>query len=1578
MSHCINTSSEEFQTLAQVTNLNPVILAAKISLWQDKHGLDSFPNAEDIKATTKQAGLPVVASPQVLRMVKDFLTRIGVETKGVNEIVVNGVKQNANAVALTTQHLVQVVNGKEAQALPEEAMHFATDIIEQTNPALFNRLMKEVNSYQTYKDVLADYGTDPLYQTKEGKPDIRKLKKEAIGKILAEVIINQNKHSTEDNEHVTRTQNWWDKIVEYLKDLFLRSGFDQAAMKILSGEDIGTAADIKEGGAYLQKSQQDLVTDNILSVSRSISKKTVKNPAGGEEEKYFINGKQIKWRVSNITKSWFEKLNADNALTDSEYQKALNTLRADKGTDGHHDLEYIHDLYFDKDGNRRVEPLDDEFYQSKLNPLDRTMYEKLKENYEERINTYPPGTRILSEVTIYDAKRDVAGTIDFLAIMPDGKTDILDWKFKVIDTDFYEDIPWYNIASWNRQMGQYKVILQNNYGIKSSDFRQTMMVPIRALYTKGNAKQGILPKLNSLEIGDVNIKNIKDDYLIPVGLESQKTGIRRLDQLLDKLNALYQKLSEQRVPADERSNKNEQLNALFKAIRHLQMKQNIEPLLDQAKTLNKQMQRLLDRYEDEFRGKSKEDFTPKQIDDFAKEIHLAEEVLNSYQELNNELRFMFQGKELTEDEQLLKDELRDVVEDIRDYRASITEMYTDFTVDFIGGTLTAEKIVKGLTKWFGTTATIQLKALEDLYKKANRAFALSGMDTLNEVKRLEELKDKYTNWAKAKGFTNKNMFDVIRKKDKNELIDEFQTEFYHEMKKKTQQKDQAWIRDNIDVDAYKAHLDKKLANELERIDNKSYPGEGSKAEFAKQRDKQKATDKYSTSTSDSVGWLLYNELIKFPNREKWESEEWKELHKPANKPALDFYNYIRERNEYYASIGYISNPDARKFLPWVRKSFTENLMMDGKVTIGEQFLRNISIDESDIGYGKIDPITGKPIDELPRYFTTELEEGASSDLFKTMALYNEMAIKFGYMTEIENQGRALIRLEKNKKALATSIFGRTEKDEYGELKVNPNNVENSQLVEDMVKAIVYGQKYIQSETFDQLLGTIGNFGGKINSKLGMNIFPENLDGRKISVNKSVTTLNNMFQVKTLGVNLLSSVSNFFGGTANSWINSGKYFTKSDFVTTEMWLFANKMGGSDKQLMLAAMDYFIPYVENYNREAANKLSLNKLDAESIQDYLMILMRKGDQAVQAANFFAFFKNAIVQDGKVVNTREYLRSTPEFSSMYEGTQAERDARKDKFEAEVKRLNETQGLEKIGKVIDGKFVIPGVEQKDESVLELRRKVQAFTNDALGSASEENKRTINMTVYGNSFMIFKNWIPRLVDVRLGDMKYNAASDSYEWGRTRILAKVIGDSVLQKTFAVRDAVVANDKGIEYMRGLFEKKKEEYEANTGKTLDMTEDQFIDMFRNGIRNQLYDLMVLASMFSLFWGLKAMAPDDDEDPKVKNLFKFALKATDKLKDEIAYFYDPTSFLNLIKSGVFPSAGLLTDYGNVIKHTFQELWGLAFMDDEFVESNKVIKYWMRSFPFLTQVASYMPMFYPELSDDLGLKMTEQYGFRR
>ncbi len=51
MAHCVNRSSKEFQTLAETTNINPIILAAKVSLWQEKNGLDNFPAVEDLVKT---------------------------------------------------------------------------------------------------------------------------------------------------------------------------------------------------------------------------------------------------------------------------------------------------------------------------------------------------------------------------------------------------------------------------------------------------------------------------------------------------------------------------------------------------------------------------------------------------------------------------------------------------------------------------------------------------------------------------------------------------------------------------------------------------------------------------------------------------------------------------------------------------------------------------------------------------------------------------------------------------------------------------------------------------------------------------------------------------------------------------------------------------------------------------------------------------------------------------------------------------------------------------------------------------------------------------------------------------------------------------------------------------------------------------------------------------------------------------------------------------------------------------------------------------------------------------------------
>jgi len=1583
MAHCVNRSSQEFIALAEQSNINPIILAAKVSLWQEKNGLDNFPTVEDISNIKSKGEVfnteSSISSPKTIALINDFLSRIGVDVKSTKDIVVNGIRVDANAVANITQSLVQVVEGKESRALTEEAMHFAVEILEQKNPKLFNQLLKEINNYALLRDVMSEYSTNPLYQTTDGKPDIRKIKKEAIGKVLAETVINQNEGSTENPELLAKVESWWSEILNFLKGLFVTSGFDSAAMKVLSGEAIGTVADIRaeEGTVFLQKTKQEQVFDSIKEMSSKITK---------PEEDYYIDGRKIGRRVSNLVADWYERRFKSNDLTKSEFQKAVDDLKAEKGTAGHADFEHAFEIFVDENGFLRDEPLDDSGYVSQINPANNDMYELLKNNLKDRLNSFPKengGTRFMSEATIYDAQRDIAGTVDFLAVTPEGKVSILDWKFMDLNTDKYTDIPWYKVNAWNTQMDQYKYIIGKTYNVKNENFEQTRMIPIKAVYTKANPKTGALPKLLNIKIGDVNVKNIKEDYLLPVGLQSEKTGNKKIDTLLEKLNAIYKKLSEEKVLPSDKLNKAEQLNALFSAIRQLQVKQNIAPLLYQAKVLNKQVQGILDKYKSEFEGKDAKSFTADQISDFAESIETAREALTAYTKLDTELRFLFAG-ELSDEDKKLKEDLRDTVDNAREYEDLLKDVDEEFTNDIIGGSenvknlSTPEKIVRGISKMFGNTATLQLKGLEVLFKKANKAFAFAGMDTLAEVKKLTALKESYEKWASSKGLTKKNMFNAIQKQDANELIDEFNPEFYSTLKKKIQDQDFKWIKENVDVDVYKKHIEEKKKEEILRISNKPRIGTDAQNAFDIKRELTKVNDLYSLSTPTGIGWLLYDDIKNFPKRETWESEQWKELIKPENKPAKDFYDYIKERNEYYKEIGYINAKQARTFLPWVRKGLSEKLIFGGKISVGEQFLRHISVDEGDIGYGKVDPLTGKPVDSIPIYLTKQLDSDYSTDLFKTIAMYNEFAIKFKYLSDIEAQGRALIRLEQNKKAIATSMFGKTQYKD-GVIQYTPDNNENAKIIEDMVKAIVYQQKYIESETFDQMLGKLGNFGGKLNKVLGRDIFAENLEGRQVSINKVITQMNNTFQIATLGLNVLSSASNLFGGKTQSLINSGKYFTKKDYVSAEMWLLANKMGGSDKQKMLAALDYFIPFTENYNRDAATKLSLNALDDQAIQDWLMVLMREGEHSVQTTNFFAYINNSIVENGEIVNAREFLKSTPEYQNFYKGSKEEREARSEKFEKDVKDLVEKQGVLNLGSVVDGVFVIPGIEQKSDSVVETRRKIQQFTSDALGNLTEENKRLINLTIYGNSFMVFKNWIPRLVDVRMGNLKYNSASDAYEWGRSRMMFRIISEDLLGSMRMLKNSVLGinSDKDLDAIRKLFDKKKSDYETDTGKELDMTEDEFIDLVRQNVKNQILDTLTYAALFAVGLGLKALAPDDDEDPFVKNQYKFLLKATDKFKDELGYFYNPTSLTGLVSTGIFPAMGLIENYEKAVVNFMKENYAIATGNQEMEDKNNVIKYWMRSFPISSQAAGLLPMFYPNLAKDLGLKMQSQYGMR-
>ncbi len=118
------------------------------------------------------------ASPKTISMIKDFIRSIGVDIKTLQKVKVNGVEYDAEGVAIIMQKIIQVVEGKEATSLPEEAMHFVVEIIKQKNPQLYRKLFNSIGSYEMTQMVFNDYANDPEYQTKDGKPDVIKLKEE--------------------------------------------------------------------------------------------------------------------------------------------------------------------------------------------------------------------------------------------------------------------------------------------------------------------------------------------------------------------------------------------------------------------------------------------------------------------------------------------------------------------------------------------------------------------------------------------------------------------------------------------------------------------------------------------------------------------------------------------------------------------------------------------------------------------------------------------------------------------------------------------------------------------------------------------------------------------------------------------------------------------------------------------------------------------------------------------------------------------------------------------------------------------------------------------------------------------------------------------------------------------------------------------------------------------------------------------------------------------------------------------------------------------------------------------------------
>jgi hypothetical protein len=551
--------------------------------------------------------IPKINKPEVVSKLIDIMNQLGIK------ITQAEIEDDTAALADITNRLIKYSRGKLSEDnFTEEVFHFIVEVLEQKNPELFNIFMDKVRGFQVYQDVLNPengYTTDPNYQNANGRPDIYKLKKEAIAKLLTQKILG---NFEENQQKESIFHRLWTLLSDFINSLFgslspeKQDEFEEFIDKILNTDYI-TQEDQQflEGrtGEFASK-RKDIFKETKYRLGSLAKRKskfknnqeqrnhfesqrdlfTKQEDPDTQETFYIYNGKK-KRRVTTLVKTAISKLTGN--FDQSEEKKLLREARMQKGTEVHKEIENILNRYIDQ-STGLLKETPDQIPSSKL--VSDKIYNQLEQHIQARLSLYPEGTRFSMELPIVNEEEGYAGTADFVAFLPNNDVDILDWKTTginyVMNNQLIErtDISPFNQKYWRKQLELLKNAMKSQ---GSKNFRLTRAIPIitdikEELINKKAKKtpENTVFYVSSIEIGDIDVSKIKKSVLVPISAESETTGIKELDEIITKLWAQYAKLEKTIYPEAEKYKKTIELNKLLKTIRDLQTKKTAESIKD--------------------------------------------------------------------------------------------------------------------------------------------------------------------------------------------------------------------------------------------------------------------------------------------------------------------------------------------------------------------------------------------------------------------------------------------------------------------------------------------------------------------------------------------------------------------------------------------------------------------------------------------------------------------------------------------------------------------------------------------------------------------------------------------------------------------------------------------------------------------------------------------------------------------------------------------------------------------------------------------------------------------------------------
>lgn len=222
-----------------------------------------------------------------------FLNKYGISVEFVNSLKERGF--NAVAISDIVNKLVLISkNEAGADTLPEEAAHFAVELLGMNNP-LVKRMMDIIEGTEVYQKVLDEYSTDPDYLV-DGKLNTEKLKKEAIGKAIGDSIL-AGKNLTQNKGILGTLKRLWDKALSFFRKVDVKTLNEeltqltsQVASSILDDTFKGDINNLKDSKESIFKSKQskERVSREVARALQAIKTletriKQIKNKGGDFE-----------------------------------------------------------------------------------------------------------------------------------------------------------------------------------------------------------------------------------------------------------------------------------------------------------------------------------------------------------------------------------------------------------------------------------------------------------------------------------------------------------------------------------------------------------------------------------------------------------------------------------------------------------------------------------------------------------------------------------------------------------------------------------------------------------------------------------------------------------------------------------------------------------------------------------------------------------------------------------------------------------------------------------------------------------------------------------------------------------------------------------------------------------------------------------------------------------------------------------------------------------------------------------------------------------------------------------------------